>query len=166
MALIKPTVTGGDYLDLKELAADGPVLAVFRISAFEDPEMGDYGAYKVPVIADVLICSGPQIGEVHLSERFIGGPTNALRGVKNPKKGELPQPPTTVVGQQLATRITRIERKGATPFVGLDQPSDVEFAEIQKVHADGAGWNVARPLSSVAPPAAAPVNPFEDKPPF
>jgi hypothetical protein len=166
MTLAKPTVTGGDFLDLRELTANGPVLAVFRIRAFEDPEMGDYGAYKVPVIADVLICSGPHRGEVHLSERFIGAPTNALRGVKNPKKGEQPQPPATQVGQELAVRVSLVEKKGSNPFVGLDIPSDVEFAAIAEVHANGAGWNaapapapmqVAPPVTPAAP--AAPVVP-------
>lgn len=150
MTLAKPTVTGGDFLDLKELTANGPVLAVFKIRSFEEPEMGDFGAYKVPVVADVLICSGPRKGEVHRSEKFIGAPTNALRGVKNPKKGEQPEPPTTQIGQELAVRVATVAKKGANPFVGLDIPSDVEFAAIAEVHADGAGW-------SAAPAAQAPV---------
>jgi hypothetical protein len=150
MTLAKPVVTGGDFLDLKELAADGPVLAVFRIRAFEDPEMGDFGAYKVPVIADVLICSGPRKGEVHTSERFIGAPTNALRGVKNPKKGEQPQPPTTKTGDEIAARVSVVEKKGSNPFVGLDTPSDVEFAAIAGVHADGAGWSAVTPQPAAA----------------
>ena len=161
MTLSTPTVTGGDYLDLKALAADGPVLAVFRIRAFQEPEMGDFGAYKVPVVADVLICSGPQAGEVHPSEQFIGAPTNALRGVKNPKKGEQPQPPATKVGDEIAARIAVVEKKGSQPFVGLDAPSDVEFEAIAKVYADGAGWNAAQaPVMAGAPAADAPARPF------
>lgn len=157
MTLAKPTVTGGDFLDLKELAANGPVLAVFRIRAFEDAEMGDFGAYKVPVLADVLICSGPRKGEVHTSERFIGAPTNALRGVKNPKKGEQPAAPTTKAGDELAVRVAVVEKKGANPFVGLDTPSDVEFAAIVEVHGpNGEGWNAAPAPALATAGAAAP----------
>ena len=157
MTLARPAVTGGDYLDLKTLAANGPVLAVFRIRAFQDPEMGDFGSYKVPVVADVLICSGPQKGEVHPSEQFIGAPTNALRGVKNPKKGEQPQPPTTRVGDEIAARIALVEKKGSAAFVGLDAPSDVEFEAIAKVHADGAGWNATQaPAAEMATAAPKP----------
>jgi hypothetical protein len=155
MTLAKPTVTGGDFLNLKELAADGPVLAVFRIRAFEDPEPGDYGYPKVPVIADVLICSGPRKGEVHLKERHIGAPTAALRGVKNPTvKDPTVLPPTTKVGDEIAARIAVVSKKGANPFVGLDQPSDVEFAAIAEVHANGAGWGAAPAAQSAAPAAS------------
>lgn len=159
MTLSVPTVTGADYLDLKELTANGPVLAVFRIRSFEEPEMGDYGAYKVPVIADVFIASGPRQGEVHKSERFIGAPTNALRGVKNPKKGEMPEPPTTVVGQEIAARVNLVERRGSQPFVGLDVPSQPEFEAIAAAYEAAGGkalWD--RPAAPAAP-AAAPAQP-------
>ena len=156
MTLSVPTVTGADYLDLKELTANGPVLAVFRIRSFEEPEMGDYGAYKVPVIADVFIASGPRQGEVHKSERFIGAPTNALRGVKNPKKGEMPEPPTTVVGQEIAARVNLVERRGSQPFVGLDVPSQPEFEAIAAAYEAAGGkalWD-APAAPAAAPPLA------------
>jgi hypothetical protein len=165
MTLAKPVVTGGDFLDLKELAADGPVLAVFRIREFEDKEMGDFGAYKVPVIADVLICSGPRKGEVCKSERFFGAPTNALRGVRNPKKGEEPEPPTTKIGDEIAGRVSIVSKKGSNPFVGLDTPSDVEFAAIAEVHANGAGWSAA-PAAQPAAAAGRPPWATEGETPF
>lgn len=142
MALQRAARIGGDFLDLKELANAGPVLAVFRVREFLPAEPGDYGP-NVPVIADVLVCSGPRAGEVHLGERFIGAVTGTLRGVKNPKKGEQPAPPETAVGDEIAARITVVERKGNAPFVGLDTPSDPEYAAIEQVHADGAAWNAA-----------------------
>src|SRR5690606_23884904 len=140
-------------------------LAVFRIRSFEEPEMGDYGAYKVPVIADVFIASGPRQGEVHKSERFIGAPTNALRGVKNPKKGEMPEPPTTVVGQEIAARVNLVERRGSQPFVGLDVPSQPEFEAIAAAYEAAGGkalWD--RPAAAPAAPAAPAAAPAQPAP--
>lgn len=161
----KATQVGGEFLDLKELAKNGPVLAVFRIVEFQGEEAGDFGPI-VPVIADVLICSGDQVGEVHLAEKFMGAATGTLRGVKNPKKGEHATPPVNAVGEEIACRIELVERKGSAGFVGLNVPSDVEYAEIERVHAGGAGWNVA-PAGSVPAQAngqlvgaGAPTRPF------
>jgi hypothetical protein len=139
MALSRGTKVGGDFLDLGELAADGPVLMIFRIVEFLEPEPGDFGAL-CPVIADVLVCSGASQGEVHLGEKFIGAPTGPLRGVKNPKGKELPQPPVTEVGNELAFRVTRKAPRGSQPFIALDVVSDVEYAAMREVYADGAGW--------------------------
>lgn len=155
MALQRGTKVGGDYLDLAELAADGPILAVFRLVEFCPPEPGDYGAYKVPVIADVLICNGPTIGEVHRAERFFGAPSGPLRGVKNPKKDEHPPFPAPVhpIGAELVFRITRKAPKGSNPFVALDEPSDADMNAVAAVYRDGAAWN-AQPAAAQAQPAA------------
>lgn len=142
MALKMATRTGGDYLNLTNLAKDGgPFLAVFRIVEFHPAAPGDYGYPIVPVIADVLICSGPAKGEVHLAERIFGAPTSTLRGVKNPTKDH-PEalPPVNEVGDEIVVRVEYVERKGSQPFAGLNVPSDVEFEAVAKVHADGKGW--------------------------
>src|SRR5882757_1884159 len=108
MALQRAIKTGGGFLDLKEIAADGPVLAVFRVQEFHAAEKATgFDGINLPVTADVLICSGPGTGEVHLAEKFIGAITSVLRGVRNPRanKGEQPQPPTTKVGDEIVARI-------------------------------------------------------------
>lgn len=142
MALQRATKTGGAFLDLKELAADGPVLVVFRIREFQTPEKGDFG-HLCPVVADVLVCSGPNTGQVHLGERFIGGITSTLRGVRNPKPGEQPQPPSNTVGAEIATRIKVLNPGKANAGAVGDEPSDAEFAAIEAVYNGGAGWNAA-----------------------
>lgn len=145
MALQKAIKTGGDFLDLKELCAEsgGTVLAVFRIREFPAAEKGDFGPI-LPVIADVLVCSGPREGEVHAGERFIGAITGTLRGVKNPKRDEPIPAPATAPGSEIAGRLKVINEGKGNASAVLDTPSDVEYAAIEKVHADGAGWTTAQ----------------------
>jgi hypothetical protein len=156
MALQRGTKVGGEFLSLEEEASAGPVLMIFRLVEFETPEMGDYQALKCPVIADVLICSGPHKGQVHPGERFFGAPSGPLRGVKNPKKGEPALDPVTHLGDELAFRVSFVDRKGSNSFVALDPPSDPEMDAIAAVYADGAGWDGAPAKQLVGAGAGAP----------
>src|SRR5687767_10130328 len=91
--LQKAIKTGGDFLDLKELAADGPVCVVFRVRQYHDPEPAQgFDGINLPVTADVLVASGPRTGEVHVAEKFIGAITSSLRGVRNPNKSKGERP--------------------------------------------------------------------------
>lgn len=151
--LKRATNTGGDFLDLKQLAAEagGTVLAVFRLREFGAAEPGDFGPI-LPVTADVLICSGPRAGEVHMSERFIGAITGTLRGVKNPKKGEPVPEPVNAAGDEIAGRVKVINEGKGNAAAVADDPSDPEYAEIERVHAGGAAWTAQQ--VSVPPQAA------------
>lgn len=145
MALQRAKRTGGGFLDLKELAIDGPVLAVFHIREFHAPEKASgFDGVNLPVIADVLVCSGPRKGEVHLGERFIGAITSTLRGVRNPKaaKGEQPQPPTTAVGDEIVVRIKGLNLGKSNASAVGDEPSDAEYAEVERVYNEMGGETV------------------------
>jgi hypothetical protein len=158
MALQRAKRTGGGFLDLKELVADGPVLAVFRVQEFHAPEKATgFDGVNLPVIADVLICSGPRTGEVHLGERFIGAITSTLRGVRNPKtaKGEQPQPPETKVGDEIVVRIKGLNLGKSNASAVGDEPSDAEMDAVERVYDGGAAWAVD--TSAVASAAPEPV---------
>jgi hypothetical protein len=144
MTLTRGKRLGGAFLDLKELAADGPVVCVFRVREFQAPEKATgFDGVNLPVIADVLICDGPRKGEVHLGERFIGAITAPLRGVRNPKRSEQPQPPETAVGDEIVLRVKVVNAGKANAGAVGDEPSDSEMAAAEAVHANGAGWNAA-----------------------
>lgn len=158
MALQKATKTSGAFLDLKELATDGPVLCVFRVREFLAPEESQsFKGVNVPVIADVLICSGPGTGEVHPGEKFIGAITNTLRGVAKPKDGP-PLPPVNAVGAEIVARVEVINKgKGNAASVG-NVPSDAEYAAVEKVYNDNGGeavWSKTPANSSAQIPAQA-----------
>jgi len=144
MPLKKAVKTGGAYLDLKELAADGPVLCVFRIKEFHDPEPATgFDGVNLPVIADVLICSGPGKGEVHSGERFIGAITNTLRGVNKPKDGD-PLPPENSVGDEIVARVEVLYpgKKNSTAVGNV--PSDVEMKAVEEFYQDGKAWEAGK----------------------
>lgn len=157
MALKSAVKTGGDFLDLKELTADGPILAVFRIQEYLDPEKGDFG-WLLPVIADVFIVDGDQAGEVHLGEKIIGAPTSALRGVRNPdaRKNERPQPPETEIGDEIATRLTLKLPGKPNQFVVGDVPSKTEMAIVEKAYEAAGGaalWDKAPEMAGAGAPS-------------
>jgi hypothetical protein len=157
MALTRGTKVGGDYFDLGEYAqANGRSLMVFRLVEFEPPEPGDFGAYKVPVIADVLVCSGAETGAVYRAERLFGAPSGPLRGVKNPKKNEHPPFPAPVhpIGAELVFAVEYVERKGSQPFVALNEPSVAEMDAVAAFYRDGAAWNAtpAQPAAGATEP--------------
>lgn len=143
----------GAFLNLRELAKDGPVVCIFRVVAFHEPEKATgFAGTNVPVTADVLICDGRRKGEVHLGEKFIGAITAPLRGVRNPKGGEAPQPPENTVGQQVVLRVKLVnEGKSNEGAVG-DEPSDSEMDAAGAAYQDGKGWDVA-PVAAAAVPA-------------
>lgn len=132
------SVGGGAFLDWKELTAYGqrPRVAVFRIKEFCAPEPSNYGAPRVPVIVDVLLCDGDEAGEVHGPEKMIGAPTAPLRGVKNPTR-DAPEvlPPANSVGDELVFRVSFVERKGSNPFLALDEPSQAEIKLAEQIYA-------------------------------
>lgn len=163
MALQRATrVNGGGFLDLRELAREKPVVAVFRIREFETPERGDYG-YILGVISDVLVCSGPSAGAVHLGERFIGAVTSTLRGVPNPDpkdKGARPQPPEVAVGAELVARV-EVKNKGKqNEYTVLNEPSDADYAAAEEVYAGGDAWNTAAAPEPVAAGSGGGQRPF------
>ena len=167
MALKKAAKVGGSYLDLVELAEDGPVVVIFRIVEFSEPEPPkdpNYGPL-VPVVADVLICDGERAGEMHMNERIIGAPTGVLRGVKNPKKGDkiraIPDPENSV-GDELVTRV-EVKTNSGRDYAALQEPSksDEKTAEAAWTKAGGEGW---APDGETAGSAAAPAD--DDEPPF
>lgn len=133
------TRTGGEFLDLRELCADEPTLALFKIVEFGEREPDNYKRWTYPVTADVLICSGPRTGEVHKGEVFKFAPANVLRGV-SAKASEQGAEPTNAPGEQIAARVTMVEKKGSQPFVGLDPVSGPEREAIAAVWNGGAGW--------------------------
>lgn len=131
-------VGGGGYLDFAELTEDGPIVCVFAIREFHDPEPGDYGL-KVPVTADVLICDGDRAGEVVLGENFFGAPTGPLRGVKNPKKGDKIRDvadPVNDIGDELTFTVKYVERAGTQSFVALDPPSKADSKMANELYAE------------------------------
>ena len=139
-------IGGGGFLDLRELAADKPVLCIFRIREFEAAEKASgFDGVNVPVIADVLICDGPRKGEVHLGERFIGAITAPLRGVPNPKKdkGIGVIPPENEVGDELVLRVDVINKGKPNAGAVGNEPSDADYAAAEEAHADGKGWEGA-----------------------
>jgi hypothetical protein len=147
-------IGGGGFLDLRDLAADAPVLCIFRIREFEQAEKATgFDGMNVPVIADVLICDGPRKGEVHPGERFIGAITAALRGVPNPKKdkGVGVLPPENLVGDELVLRVDVINRGKPNAGAVGNEPSDADYAAAEAVHADGKGWDgAAEPVGAGA----------------
>lgn len=159
MAPSKGKRLGGEFLDLKELAADGPIVCMFRVREFCEDEPGDFGRL-VPVIADVLVCDGPRKGEVHAGERFIGGITAPLRGVKNPNKQKnIPvMPPETKIGDEIVLRVkVNNAGKGNAGAVG-DEPSDTEFTAACAVYEQLGGeklWDTVPAQRNGAEPATA-----------
>lgn len=136
-------IGGGGFLNLRDLAEDGPVLCIFRIVEFEAAEKASgFDGMNVPVIADVLICDGPRKGEARLGERFIGAITAPLRGVPNPKKdkGIGVLPPENAVGDELVLRVDVINRGKPNAGAVGNEPSDADYAAAEAVHADGKGW--------------------------
>jgi hypothetical protein len=164
-------VAGGGYLDFAELTEDGPVVCCFRIREFCDPEPGDYGP-KVPVVVDVAIMDGDRAGELHLDQKLIGAPTGPLRGVRNPKKGEEPQPPVNELGDELYFSVQYIERRGSQPFVGLNQVSASEEAAANRFFAANGGdegfWEREPTTGAAREPvgAGAPSNGTKRRKPF
>lgn len=157
MALTKGKRLGGAFLDLKELTVDGPVLCIFRIKEFLPSEKASgYDGINVPVVADVMICSGPRKGEVHLSEKLLGGITNGLRGVPNPNplKNRPVLPPETEVGQEIVLRV-KVSNPGRSNAGAVgDEPSDPEMDAAAEVYDGGKGWN-GIPSQRVSEPATA-----------
>lgn len=126
--MLKRASGGGDFLDLKALA-EARTLVVFKIRQFQADETMTNGIVN-PVLVDVLICSGPQAGEVHPGERVIGrGITGTLR------RG-------TSEGDDVAARMELLG-KGAVQYAAAQTPSDPEFDAIAAVYRDGAGFQNA-----------------------
>lgn len=159
MAIKKAVRLGGDFLDLKELAAGEPVLVLFRIKEFREVEKASgFDGYTFPVVADALICSGPRKGEVYQGERFIGAITSILRGVKNARKdkGESPLPPVNEVGDEIVARVEVLNPGRNNAAAVGNVPSDADMAAVEEFYGDGvAVWNAAVPEQRSAEPAAA-----------
>lgn len=151
MTLKRGKRLGGAFLDLRELADDGPVLCIFRVREFHAPEKATgFDGLNLPVTADVLVCDGPRKGEVHLGEKFIGAITAPLRGVRNPKRDEAPRPAETAIGEEIVLRIKVLNKGKSNAGAVGDEPSDTEMAAAEAIHQGGAAWNVAPANGSAA----------------
>lgn len=146
--------TGGSYTDLDELAKDN-TLVVFRVKALlpDRPAKGSTRMNK-PVLADMLICTGPRKGEVTRDDDIIGG------GITGPlrRAGE---------GKDVAARLEVITHATGNKYVGAQTCTPEELAEIGVVYDDGRGFDKTSVLSNVgasAPAARTPVD--DDEPPF
>lgn len=159
MAIKKAQRFGGDFLDLKELAQNQPVLVLFRIKEFKEVEAASgFDGYAFPVIADALICSGPRKGEVHQGERFIGAITSILRGVQNARKdkGQKPQPPVNEVGEEIVARIEVLNPGRNNAAAVGNVPSDADMAAVEEFYGDGVAiWGSVPEQRTEAQPAAA-----------
>lgn len=165
MPIKTPTrVSSGEYLNFRELVQHGPVLALFRVVEFQPGVPSDYNDPKTgrprntyPVIADVLICSGPRSGEVHLRETVKFAASNALRGI-TVAASDAGEVPVNAPGDELPYVVSMISKKGANPFVGLDPAEGKALDQILAVYADGAGWTAAASAGSApaGTPAAEP----------
>lgn len=128
MALDNAPQLGGSFLNLKALIEAGPQLVAFRILEYLPPEPMQgvgFSGTNVPVIADACILSGPRTGELWPAQRFHGGITSALRGVRNPRadKGIPVMAPVFAPGKELLVKV-KAHNTGA---VG-DPASDAEMA--------------------------------------
>lgn len=147
----KAATGGGDWTDLEELA-DRRTLVVFRILEFLPEEPGKDRSWKPnqPVVADVLIASGPRRGEVTFRQKIIkGGVTNTLRADGN------------AVGDEI---MTRLEIKAGASYIVAQTPSPVELAAIDALYEEGDPWAAAKAKTSA--PAASASAPVDDEPPF
>jgi hypothetical protein len=152
-------IGGGGFLDLRELAADGPVLCVFHIREFEAAEKATgFDGTNVPVIADVLICDGPRKGQVHRGEKFLGAITAALRGVPNPKKdkGIGVLPPENEVGDEIVLRVDVINKGKANAGAVGNEPSDADCEAADALY-EGMGGKQVWTANGAAAPEREPV---------
>jgi len=133
MALQPAPQLGGDFIRLAEVAANGPVLAVFRIKEFLPPEPATgFNGTNVPVIADVWFIDGPMAGEVHLGERWLGAITAQLRGVKNPnvQKGIGVSPPVNQLGAEIVCQIQVVNQGRSNEGVYANPPSPTVMKQV------------------------------------
>lgn len=123
MALKRGQRTGGGFVDLKELAKDGPVVVVFGIREFHPAEPGKFGPI-LPVTADLLVIDGDHGGKVILGQRYQGAISSILRGVSNPKKGEPIPEPTEEIGNDVAV-VLRVINEGQPNAAAVgDEPTE------------------------------------------
>lgn len=161
MAIKSAQSVGGEFVDFRGLAANGPVLGLFRIRQYLPAEPDNYRRNTYPVIADIMICDGPRTGEIHTAENIKFSIAHALRGttVKDADNGV---PPVNGPGEEVAGRIVLVDKPGKNPFIGLDPVSATELAAIENVRAQlgGDNWGLATagiPAQAAPVPAAAPV---------
>lgn len=158
MALTRGKRLGGAFLDLKELATDGPVLCIFQVVEFHDAEKASgFEGVNLPVTANVTVVDGPRKGEVHLSEKFIGAITSGLRGVRNPKRMADVLPPETTIGEEIVLRVKVLNPGKPNAGAVGDEPSNTEMAAAEAYYAEAGGkelWTKV-PAPRAAEPAAA-----------
>jgi hypothetical protein len=145
-------VQSGSFTDLSELAKD-VTLVVFRVKQLL-PERPSQFAGKAlqPVLADMLICSGPRAGEVTRDDDIIGaGVTGALR-----RAGE---------GKDVAARLEVVKQPGRNPYVGAQTCTPEQLAVIEPVYNDGKGFDAPAPVLQNAGAVSSQVD-DDDSPPF
>lgn len=151
MAELDNATGGGDYLDTKPLAQD-KTLVVFKVLELLPDRPGNYGVNK-PVLADVLICSGPRTGEVHEGGDYIlGGITGPLR-----RAG---------AGKFVAGVLEIVTKQGRNPFEGLNTASPEQLEKIKPVFKGGDGFKVEHQLANASSAPAANGAAADDEPPF
>lgn len=164
--ITKAKRVSGGFFSLKDLAEAGPVLVLFRIVDFADPEpTTGYKGTNVPVIADAIVASGNRKGEVHLSEKFMGAITAVLRGVPNPRadKNIGVIPPENTIGQYVLARVKVLNPNSNNAAATGDEPSDVELAAVQGWFREDM-WDVAAPEMATAGASSSAAAAAGDKP--
>jgi hypothetical protein len=145
----------GGFIDLDQLARD-KTLVVCRIKEFLPREVSDRGFESDPVMVDMLICSGPQRGEV-------------VRGFKAKRNGITSTLRRSAVGKDVAGVIEpKTSDKRKDPFVSLNPVNSAQMEEIKKVYRDGVGFDSNTNLvgASSAPAAGGGATAADEEPPF
>lgn len=131
---------GGNWIDLDPLARE-KTLVVFRVRELlaDRPSKTIRNRINKPVLADLLICTGPQAGEVHRDQDLIGG------GVVGTLR-------RAGAGADVAARLEVISSDG-NPYVGAQTCTPEELEIISKVYDDGRGFERATRLQNSTPAA-------------
>lgn len=152
----------GGFTDLDDLARNN-TLVVARIKDFLPEETSSEGYKSLPVMADLLICSGPDKGDVVRGMKIKkGGITNTLR--------------RSNVGKDVAGLIKvklndkRKDRDGnPQPFAAMDPCTAEQLADVKLVYRDGTGFdsnsNLVGATAGTSGNSAAPAA-DSDLPPF
>lgn len=145
--------SGGSYTDLDELARDKTIV-VFRVRELLPERPSQFpGNSIMPVLADMLICSGPRTGEVTRNDDIIGaGVTGTLR-----RAG---------AGADVAARLEVIQQQGRRAYVGAQTCTEDELATAMKVYDDGRGFDAKTQLTNASTSVSGNGAAADDEPPF
>jgi hypothetical protein len=120
------TAEGGDYPNLKEIAKDGDVLAVFRLIDFlPRTATTKPNVFVYPVRADLLIVSGTDANRVWFNQSFQGNAVSpTLRGARDDES------PTYQRGAEIGAVIKQ-PTKG---YAIVNAPDSEQYAQIEAAY--------------------------------